>query len=235
MPDINKKEIQSFLNEIKAETEKIGGWEQLKVEKIHKYGVEAKVYTSAGILEISMRELFLQYSFQQRVFEEFGIVLDKVKDNVYREWLSMWTKTLKDMGKEYGTTLDNLKYSLDSYLEMAEERDIAYLKKGEPIILPDGTGAFNPTEFVTWLKKKTGQIYTDDKMRSILTDLGCTNRTLEGSVGKVRAWVYPLDRLVEVREEPKKVEVRFVSKAPEVMAEESTDNINNLEENSYEF
>lgn len=212
-----KSDIEEVLAEIKEEAQALAGWDELKVISINKYGTEAVMTTTAGLLKISMRDLFMQYQFQQRVFECFGIVLTKVKDSMYRDWLTIWSKTIKDMGIEYGTTLDIIREALENYLEGAEERDVAYLKKGEPIILPDGVVAFKSMEFSLWLKKKYSMAYSDDQVRAALMDLECKTRQVGHT--RVRAWTYRMPK-VESYDEPVVLDLKFASKAPDEMADD---------------
>lgn len=185
MPKDNN--IDVILEDVKKEAEQLAGWDELKVVSINKYGGEAVVKTDRGDIKISMRDIFTQYYFRLKVFETFGLMIPKVKENIYEKWLGEWSKLITDMGGELGTSIDILRESLESYTEGAEERDSAYLRRGEPILTHDGTVAFRALDFQIWLKKK-GLIFTSDQLNMILRDLGC--KPTQIGKQRTRAWKY---------------------------------------------
>lgn len=191
-------DIKETLKDIEKEAEQLAGWPELKVLGVSKYGIEAVVKTDKGIVKMSMRELFIQYNFTLRVFETLGISLSQVKMKVYEEWRRTWVENIKDMATENGTSMDLLKELLESYTETAEDRDEAYLKKGEPIIISDDEFAFKSNEFAMWLKKKHSITYTDDQLHTALRDLGCTPKQIGKS--RIRAWVYKVEEII-IKEE----------------------------------
>ncbi len=188
------KDINETLEEIKEEAELLCGWDDLKVIGINKYGTEVVVQTDHGNVKMSIRDLYTQYFFILRVFEVLGIFLQKQKTNIYEKWLMQWSKTIIDMGGEAGSTLDLLRESLDTYIEIAEDKDESYLRKGEPIILNNSV-AFRSNEFSVFLKKRYNIIYTNDELHSLLRDLNCKPQQV--GKGRIRAWVYKPKELKE--------------------------------------
>ena len=227
---MQKKEndIKKLKEELEKNAENLAGWENLRVRSIQKYGAEAVIDTTQGFMKMSMRELFIQQLFRTKVFETFGIMIDKVKVNVYEAWLAEWAKTIKDMGMEYGTSVDILREALFEYLESAEEGGIAYLRKGIPVIVKDGQVAFKSLDFTIYLKKKYQMTYSEDQIRAILRKLGCVPQQI-GRL-RIRAWTMSMPDAGDGDDEgsgidnfEQEVEIKFVGKgkAPEVMNDES--------------
>ncbi len=211
-------DIKQVLKEIKKDAEVIAGWDNLQIFSINKYGTEAVIETSMGSMKIPMKDLFLLPNFRCKVFETFGIMVDKIKTDMYERWLAVWSKEIVDMGMEYGTTLDVMREGLYEYLERAEEKDLSYLRRGLPILLSDHVVAFRSSDFLTWSKKKNfGLNYNEDQIRSVLKEIGCKPR----QIGPTRIRVWTL-KPPEVEEEMQ-MEIKFETKgrAPDEMAEES--------------
>lgn len=212
-------DITETLNEIKKDSVSLAGWENLRIEGINKYGVEAVVKTDKGMMKIPMKDLFMQQNFRSKVFETFGIMVEKVKGNVYDQWLSEWAKTITDMGMEYGTSIEVVGDALVEYLESADDTDISYLKKGNPIILPDGVVAFKSIEFMIYIKKKYSMVYSEDQIRAVLKEIGCVPRRLGSQ--RIRVWTY---KMPEVEPEGQ-IDIKFESagRAPDVMSDENNE------------
>ena len=210
-------DIKETLKEIQKESVSLAGWENLRIEGISKYGVEAVVKTNHGVMKIPMKDLFLQQNFRSKVFETFGIMVEKVKGNVYEQWLSDWSKTIVDMGMEYGTSIEVVGDALVEYLEGADDTDISYLKKGNPILLADGVVAFKSIEFMMYIKKKYSMVYSEDQIRAVLKEIGCTPKQLGPQ--RIRVWTYKTPQY-----EPEgQVEIKFESagRAPDVMNDDN--------------
>ena len=185
----DNKDIVNLLAEIKEEKKQLVGWEELQILAINKYGVEAVVKTNKGVIKMTMKDLFIQYFFMSRVWEQFGISLKKVKENVYQEWRAEWAKLIVNMDGEYGTSMELLSECLEGYVENAEYKEDQYVaSNGEPVILSDGTIAFKPIKLSMWLKKTYSLTYSEDQLRSILKDLGCTSRQIGPT--RARVWIY---------------------------------------------
>jgi hypothetical protein len=191
-----QNDIKEMLNDIKQDAQKLGGWDEIQVIEIHKYGSEAVVKTDKGSMKISMRDLFTQYYFILKVFETFGISLSKVKDKIYEQWRGEWSKTIKDMSTSDGSSLDLLRESLNTYSEQAEERSTSYLKTGEVILLKNNVIAFRSNDFGVWLKKKCSINYTDDQLHATLRDLGCEPRQIGPE--RIRAWTYRIEEVGDI-------------------------------------
>lgn len=226
----NNNDIKKTLQEIEEEAKKIAGWDNLQVLGINKYGTEAVVHTTRGSMKLPMKDLFMVQSFRSKVFETFGIMIDKVSSKIYEAWLAEWSKTIKDMGMEYGTSLDVMKEALIEYLETAEDRDIIYLKKGNPILLKDGHVAFRSTEFLAWAKKKNyASNYNDDQIRSVLREVGCVPRQIGPT--RMRVWTLKLPETQEVETQPT-IQFEAVGRAPDIMNDDTSSLTN---EDEFEF
>jgi len=209
---MESNDIKKHLKGLKKEAKELFGWEELQVLKIDKYETETVIHTTSGVLKMSMADLFVQYQFRMKVFVTFSINLKEVKKTVYHEWLNEWIKNIKNM--EYGTSMDRLRELLNEYLEPAEESDISYLKKGMPIVLPDGSVAFKSLEFTLWTKKKYSMSHTENQVRSVLTGLGCMPRQVGPT--RMRVWSLELPKFDEG-----KLDLKFETKAPDIMNDDT--------------
>lgn len=215
-----KNDITEGLKEIKKAAAELAGWDNFRIEGIQKYGIEAVINTPQGSMKIPMKDIFLQPNFRMRIFETMGIVVPKTKPNTYEEWLAEWGKLIKDMGMEYGSSVDMMREALYEYIESAEERDISYLRKGTAIILPENCVAFRSSDFLIWAKKRNyGMSYNEDQIRPILKEIGCKPRQLGPT--RIRVWT-----LVPPQIEPEgQTEFKFekVGAAPDVMADDTAE------------
>lgn len=223
---MQENDIKKALKEIKGEAKELVGWPNLQITGINKYGVEAVLYTihgkdleKKGTMKIPMKDLFLQHNFRIKVFEILGEMVEKMKGNIYEEWLMEWSRLIVDMGMEYGTSIEVMKDALVEYLEGAEDTDLSYLKKGNPIVLPEGCIAFKSVEFMMHVKKKYSMNYTEDQVRAVLKEIGCKPRQL-GPM-RIRVWTYELPTM----EKEGQAEIKFegVGRAPDVMTEDNQD------------
>lgn len=216
-----KNDIKQLKDELKSGAIEQAGWDELQVYEIHKYETDAVVITSQGSMKMAMREIFVQYNFRMKVFETFGVVLPKVKEDIYSSWLMIWSgpDRMKDMGAQFGTTLDKVKEMLEAYLETAEDADVGYLKKGVPVLIEDGYTAFKPLDFTIWLKKKYGAVYSETQAQAFIKELGCEPRRL--GAGRIRAWAYKTVDGNHFASEPVDVRIEGIGRAPEIMNDDS--------------
>jgi hypothetical protein len=166
----------------------IVGWDNLPIISIEKFGKELSVKTDRGEIFIPARKFFEQYEFRARVFEELGIILDKVDRKTYDKWLKMWIENvMKDLKVEDSDLIDTVETFITDHLDETTETDERYLKMGRPVLLSDNEVAFRSNDIITKLKSENF-IVTNDQVYFILRRMNCeSRRVLRNSI---RVWVW---------------------------------------------
>lgn len=194
-------EINNFKKQLSDDAENLVGWDELKVLRVTKYGTEAVVHTDKGIIKMSMRELFVQYHFMLKVFETFGISLQKQQEALYGKWRAQWVKDLV-IFEDSDNMLVTVEEALISYCKRAGEDsggNYSTLLNGEPVFITRNEVAFKVIDFLNFFNKKNSTKINIDQMRIILKDIGCKSDTRFGKQG-IRAWVFKIPEQKETKQ-----------------------------------
>ena len=164
------------------------GWDEIVIEAIEKFGKELSIKTDQGEIFISARKFFEQHEFRARVFEEFGIYLDKVKSDRYGKWVKQWSETLmKDLKVDDSDLIDTVESYIEGYLEETTETDVKYLQMGRPVLLDDSEVAFRSNDVINRLKTE-GYTISNDQVYFIFRRMGCGTKRISSE--RMRVWVW---------------------------------------------